>query len=204
MPKTDPRVDDYIAKSRPFAQPVLRHLRKLVHRGCPEVEESIRWSHISFSHQGRILAGMAAFKEHLSFGFWHKDMEPILVRDGYKPGDAMGLMGRISSLDHIPSDAKMARYVEMAVALLESGEPARARPKPGPKAPLRIPPTLTAALKKNRKAAATWDKLSYSHRKEYLEWLTEAKREETKATRLATTVEWLAEGKSRNWKYENC
>jgi uncharacterized protein YdeI (YjbR/CyaY-like superfamily) len=168
------------------------------------VEETIRWSHVSFGHEGGILAGMAAFKEHVSFGFWHQDMEPALVRDGYKPGDAMGLMGRIESLDHVPSNAKMVGYVRMAVGLRKSGKPARDRPKPGPKAPLRVPPALLAALKKNKKAAATWAGLSYSHRKEYLEWLTEAKREETKTTRLATTLEWLAEGKSRNWKYENC
>ncbi|HVU16193.1 MAG TPA: YdeI/OmpD-associated family protein [Candidatus Didemnitutus sp.] len=204
MPKTDPRVDDYITRAQPFAQPILRHLRKLVHAACPDVEETIKWNHVSFLHQGQILAMSGAFKEHLTFGFWHKDMEPILVRDGFQPGNAMGLMGRIASFDDLPADRKMIGYIKAAVDLQASGKPARERPKPGPKAPLRVPPALTTALKKNKKAAAAWDKFSYSHRKEYVEWLTEAKRDETKAARLATTLEWLAEGKSRNWKYANC
>jgi uncharacterized protein YdeI (YjbR/CyaY-like superfamily) len=202
--KTDPKVDAYIAEAGAFAQPVLKHLRKLVHAGCPEVEESIKWNHISFGYRGKILSGMAAFKEHLSFGFWHQQMEKILAQDGFKTGDAMGLMGRITGPSDLPDDKTMLRYIRMAVALHDSGAPARKRPAPKPKAPLRVPADLASGLKSNKKAAATWENFSYSARKEYIEWLTEAKREETRAKRLASTIEWLAAGKSRNWKYENC
>jgi uncharacterized protein YdeI (YjbR/CyaY-like superfamily) len=200
-----PRIDAYIAKSGDFAQPILRHLRALVHTACPEVVESIKWSHISFGYRGKILSGLAAFKAHVSFGFWHQEMEKILARDGFKTGDAAGLMGRIATLADLPDDRTMLGYIKKAAALHDSGAPARPRPAaPKTQAPLRVPADLAAGLKKDKKAAATWESFSYSKRKDYLEWLSEAKRAETRAARLATTLEWLAEGKARNWKYENC
>lgn len=205
MPRTtDPRVDAYIRKSAEFARPVLEHLRRLVHEASPEIDESIKWSHISFGYKGKILAGMAAFKAHLSFGFWHQEMEKILIKDGFKTGEAMGLLGRIASRADLPDDATMLRYLKMALALHDSGAPARKKPAPKPKVPLRVPADLAAGLKKNRKAAAEWADSTYSKKKEYLEWIGEAKRPETRATRVATTLQWVAEGKSRNWKYENC
>jgi len=203
-PQTSPQVDEYIAKSAAFAQPILGRLRKLVHTACPEVVESIKWSHVSFGYRGRILASMAAFKAHASFGFWHQEMEKVLARDGFKTGEGMGLLGRITSMADLPGDKAMVRYLRTAISLFDSGAPARPRPASKPKAPLRTPPDLSAALKKNSRAAATWAGLSYSHRKEYVEWLTEAKRTETRARRLGTTLQWLTEGKSRNWKYANC
>lgn len=202
--KTDPRVDAYIARSGAFAQPILRHLRKLVHAGCPTVEESIKWSHISFGYRGQILSGVAAFKAHTSFGFWHQAMEKILARDGYKTGDAMGLMGRVTSLADLPDDETMLRYIKTAVSLHDSGTRARPRPAARPKTRLRTPADLTSGLKKNKKAAATWETFSYGKRKDYLEWLSEAKRDDTRAKRVATTLQWLAAGKPRNWKYMNC
>jgi len=200
--RTDPRVDAYIAKAAIFARPILQRLRKLVHEGCPGVEETIKWSHVSFLYHGQVFVGMAAFKGHMSFGFWHQKMEQLLAKDGFHTGDAAGLMGRIASQADLPDDKKMLRYIKTAAAFHDSGE--RARPVPKSKPALKAPADLAAALKQDKKAAATWDKFSPSHRREYIEWLTEAKRDETRQKRLATTLEWLAEGKQRNWKYMNC
>jgi uncharacterized protein YdeI (YjbR/CyaY-like superfamily) len=204
MKNTDPRIDAYIAKSADFARPLLRRLRKLVHAGCPEAEETMKWGHPSFLHDGRILCGMAAFKAHCTFGFWHKGMEAVLGSDGAKAEEAMGSLGRITSLDDLPSGRTMIRYIRQAAKLNESDAPGRPRPTTKPATPLKVPADFATALKKNKAAAATFEGFSKSHRNEYVEWITEAKREETRRTRLETAIEWLAEGKSRNWKYEKC
>lgn len=204
MKNTDPRIDAYIARAAAFAKPILRHLRKLVHDGVPGVEETLKWRSPSFLYRGKILCGMAAFQEHCVFGFWHQGMEPVLEADGKKSDEAMGSLGRITSLEGLPSDRAMARYIRKAVALQDSDAPARPRPKRAPAAPTALPGDLRAGLRKNRAAGATFEKLSPSGRKEYVAWITEAKRDETRQKRLSTTLEWLAEGKSRNWKYENC
>jgi len=204
MKNTDPRVDAYIAKSADFARPVLRHLRKPVHEGCPGAEETLKWSAPAFLHGGRILCEMAAFKAHCTFGFWHKEMAAVLGSDGERAGEAMGSLGRITSLDDLPSDAAMLRYIRKAAALNDSGAPGRPRPAAKPAKARPVPADLAAALKKNRKAAATFEGFSTSHRNEYVEWITEARRDETRAKRLATALEWLADGKHRNWRYESC
>ena len=204
MTKRDPRIDAYITRSPRFAQPILRHLRALVGETCPDAEETMKWGSPSFTHGGRILCGMAAFKEHCTFGFWHQGMNEVLGKDGARAGDAMGSLGRITSLADLPSDAAMRRYLKKALSLGTSEAPARPRPARKAAAPLEVPGDLAAALKANRPAAATFEKLNPSHRKEYIEWITEAKRDETRRRRLAMTVEWLSEGKTRNWKYENC
>ena len=201
---TDPRIDAHIEKAAPFARPILRHLRKLVHETCPDVEETLKWSSPAFVYRGKILCGMAAFKQHCVFGFWHQGMTEVLGADGEKSDTAMGSFGRLTSLDDLPSDRVMTRYIKKAAALNESDAPTRPRPVRRPAAPVAVPDDLAAALKKKKDAAATFEKLSPSHRKEYIEWITEAKRDETRQKRLSTTLEWLAEGKSRNWKYENC
>ena len=201
--KLDPRVDAYMAKAAPFAQPILKHLRALVHQACPDAVETIKWSFPNFEHHG-ILCGMAAFKAHCTFGFWHQDLAAIISKDGGKSEVAMGQFGRIESLEDLPDDKTLLRYIREAAKLNESGKPARPRPAPGPKKECVTPDDLDALLKKNKKATATWDAFSPGKRKEYLEWLAEAKRDETRQKRLKTTLENLAEGKSLNWKYANC
>jgi uncharacterized protein YdeI (YjbR/CyaY-like superfamily) len=200
---TDPRIDAYIAKSAEFARPILKHLRALVHQGCPEAEEAMKWSMPFFMHHG-ILCHMAAFKAHCSFGFRHQVMETILNRELGKGADGMGHFGRITGLSDLPSDRVMLGYIRQAAKLMESGQPALRPRKAKPKSADVVPPALVAALKKNRAAAATFEKFSPSHRREYIEWINEAKRDETRDKRLATTLEWLATGKPRNWKYMNC
>lgn len=204
MKKTDPRVDLHIQKAAPFARPILRHLRKLVHEACPEAEETIKWRSPTFVYKGKMLCGMASFQEHCTFGFWHQGMEEVLGADGAKAGEAMGSLGRITSLDDLPSDRAMARYIRKAMALTDSAAPARPRPPRTASAPPEVPDDLGAGLAQNAAAAATFEKLSPGQKKEYVEWITEAKRDETRRKRLATSLEWLAEGKRRNWKYESC
>jgi uncharacterized protein YdeI (YjbR/CyaY-like superfamily) len=201
MPSTDPRIDTYIGKSAEFARPILKHLRALVHQGCPEVEETLKWSMPSFVHKG-ILCGMAAFKQHVTFGFWKHEL--VVGKDGDK--QAMGQFGWITSLNDLPSDQTLLQYIRKAAQLNDAGtQPAsRVRSKPRPNRELIIPDFFIAALKRNKKAQANFEKFSYSHKKEYVQWLTEAKREETRQRRLETALAWIAEGKSQNWKYARC
>ena len=201
-----PAVDAYIAKSADFAQPILRHVRKLMHKGCPRIEETIKWGVPAFEREG-IVAMMAAFKGHVAFGFWsEKLIREKLGREAERvfPKDAkLGMGGRrYLSRAELPPDAAILRAVKMAVALNESGErPVRVRKrKPPPKAPRH----LTAALKKNAKARTTWSRLTPGQQREYVEWLAEARREETRARRLAETLALLAAGKTRHWKYQDC
>jgi len=196
MGTRDPRVDAYIAKAAPFAQPLLTHLRELVHRGCPEVEETIKWSMPSFVYAGGILCGMAAFKHHVSFGFW----KHALVMGEGEPRDGMGSFGKMASMDDLLPDKTLLAYLGKAMKLNEDGVKA---PKTRAKAKksIPVPSELKGALAKNKKARATFDGFSPSHRYEYLEWITGAKAEDTRKRRLDQAVEWMAEGKPRNWKY---
>lgn len=200
MPTTDPRIDAYITNAAPFARPILAHLRVLVHGTCPEVEETIKWSMPFFQYRG-LLCHMAAFKQHCAFGFW-KGKQVIDEADEA----AMGQFGRIEKLADLPPKKVIVGYLKKAMALNETGVPAATRAKKAAKPEAAIPDDLAAALasKKHAKARKAFDAFSPSHRREYIEWITEAKREDTRAKRLATTLEWLAEGKSRNWKYEAC
>lgn len=200
MGTRDARVDAYIAKSAPFARPILGHLRAVVHAACPDVEETIKWGMPHFMHHG-MLCGMAAFKRHCAFGFWRGAL--ILDARGRKFDEAMGQFGCIRKVSDLPSKRVIAGYVRQAMRLNESGVKGREASKSkGPKKPLRTPPDLAAALARSRRAAATFAAFPPSRRREYVEWIVEAKRSETRARRLAQTIAWLVDGKSRNWKYE--
>jgi uncharacterized protein YdeI (YjbR/CyaY-like superfamily) len=198
MATKDPRIDAYIARSAPFAKPILKYLRKVVHAGCPEVTETIKWSMPHFDYKG-MMCGMAAFKAHCAFGFWKGDL--VLGRDREEEKPGMGTFGCIKSLTDLPNEKTLVGYVKKAAALNDAGIKAPGRAAPKKRAPIPVPDDFAAALKKNAKARQTFDSFSPSHRREYLEWITEAKREETRKERLAKSVKWLAEGKARNWKY---
>jgi uncharacterized protein YdeI (YjbR/CyaY-like superfamily) len=194
MASRDPRVDQYIAKAQPFARPVLKHLRKIVRTGCPDVEETMKWSFPHFQYKG-MLCSMAAFKAHCVFGFWNHSM----MSEDQKSSDAMGQFGRLTSIDDLPADKTLIAMVKTAVALNHAGvKPNRVK---SPKAPLDTPDYMMAALRKNKKAMATFEGLPPSHRREYVEWVVEAKADDTRERRLKTAIEWMAEGKIRNWKY---
>jgi uncharacterized protein YdeI (YjbR/CyaY-like superfamily) len=202
----NPAVDAYIAKSADFAKPILVHVRKLMHKGCPRIEETIKWGVPTFEREG-IVAMMAAFRKHVAFGFWsEKLIRERLGADADRvfPKDAkLGMGGRrYLAKPELPSDAVIVRAVKLAVALNEAGErPKRApKKKPAPKAP----PYLAAALRKNAKARATFAGLTPGQQREYVDWLVEAKQPATRERRLAQAIEWLAAGKQRYWKYQDC
>ena len=198
----DKRIDAYIAEAAPFARPILQHLRKLVHRACPEAEEAMKWGSPFFMYNGKILCFTAAFKAHMAFGFWGPAMKKVIAADGHAK-DGRGLLGKITSREDLPSDKVLLGYIRTAEKLHDTGTAGPARRKT-PKPALPVPTDLAAALKCNRQAAAAWADFSPSCRREYIEWITEAKRPETREARLRTTIAWTAEGKKRNWKYENC
>ena len=201
MGKKDTRIDDYIDASAPFARPILRHLREVVHAGCPEVVETLKWSFPHFMYKG-MLASMAAFKEHCSFGFWKGEL--LAARHAgiaAKHEDAMGHFGRLTALSDLPSEEVLIRLVKAAVALNEAGVKLPSRSKLNRKPPLKVPAYFLAALRKNRKALSTFEALSTRNTREYVEWVTEARTDETRARRLDTSMAWMAEGKARNWKY---
>jgi len=200
MGTRDPRVDAYIAKSADFAQPILTHLRDVVHAACPDVQETMKWSMPFFDYNG-VMCNMAAFKEHATFGFWKGALIPGLAPNSNAGGESMGNLGRLTSMKDLPSRKVLGGYVKEAMRLNDEGIAVK-KPKKAAKPVAKVPPDLEAALKKNRKAAATFEGFPPGQRREYVDWIVEAKRDETRAKRIAQAVEWLAEGKKRNWKYE--
>jgi hypothetical protein len=193
----DSRIDAYIDKAPSFAQPVLRHLRALVHEACPDVVETIKWRMPSFEYRG-ILCAMAAFKEHCTFGFWHPLMREQAGRDAASK-DAMGQFGRIREIADLPRDGALRALIRRAAKLNASGVK-MPRP-PDKKRPLVVPKDLGAALRRNDKARATFKSFTRTHQREYVDWIESAKREDTRARRLATAIEWMAEGKVKEWRY---
>ncbi len=201
MAARDPRIDAYIARSADFAKPILTHLREVVHSACPKVEETIKWSFPHFMYEG-MLCSMASFKAHAAFGFWKGSL--ILDAKERSVEDTMGQFGQITSLGDLPSRKLLTGYIRKAMKLNEKGVKPPTRIKRAPKPEATVPKDLAAALGKNSKARTTFDGFSASHRREYVQWITEARTEATRQRRLETAIEWMAEGKSRNWKYINC
>lgn len=206
MPQFDPRIDAYIAKAADFAQPILTHLRELVHTACPEVEEGVKWGMPFFMYQGDILCSMASFRQHAVFGFWKASILPdpddILT---IPRGEGMGHMGKIESLKDLPKDAILKKYIKAAMKLNDEGiKVVKPKPTEAQKKELTIPADLTKELKKNKAADKVFKDASYSFKKEYVMWVEDAKTEATRLKRIAQAIEWIAEGKGRNWKYESC
>jgi uncharacterized protein YdeI (YjbR/CyaY-like superfamily) len=199
------KINAYIAKSADFAKPILNHIRELVHKTCPDVEEKVKWGMPFFDYKGEMLCHMASFKQHAVMGFWKAPLmkDSILVENA-KSETAMGHLGRIGSLKDLPSDKKITAWIKEAMELNDKGIklPAKVKPTEKAKTELPVPDYFTKALAKNKKAKQVFENFAYSHKKEYLMWITEAKTEETRNKRMATALEWLAEGKSRLWKYD--
>jgi uncharacterized protein YdeI (YjbR/CyaY-like superfamily) len=199
MGTRDPRVDDYIGRSAEFARPILERLRDVVHTSCPEVEETIKWSFPHFLHGGGILCYMAAFKEHAAFGF--RSASRVVGESA--SNEAMGQLGRIRRPSDLPPKKLLAGWIREAMTLAAERKKAPKRMAPKAKA-LRLPADLAAALGKHPKAKEGFDSFPPGAKREYVDWIVEAKREETREKRLATAIEWMSEGKRRNWKYEKC
>ena len=199
MGKKDARFDAYIKKAAPFAQPILTQLRQRIHAACPDVVETVKWGHPSFEYKG-ILCGMAAFKQHAAFGFWKHD---LVVGKDAKSKEAMGSFGRITSLKDLPPAAKFAGLVKKAMELNDAGVKV-VRDKTKKKKPISMHPDFAKALARDAKARAHFDAFSPSGQRDYMEWIVDAKQDATRERRIATAVAWIAQGKSRNWKYERC
>ena len=202
MGKRDKRIDVYIANAAPFAQPILNHLRELVHTACPDVEETMKWSFPHFDYSGEILCSMASFKKHCSFGFWKatllSDPDQLLEVVGKT---SMGSLGQITALSDLPSDRILIKYIKEAAKLNKDGIKIASKAKTPVKKELQVPDYFKKALQQNKKALKTFDEFSNSNKKEYVEWVTGAKTEETREKRLETAIEWMSEGKIRHWKY---
>jgi uncharacterized protein YdeI (YjbR/CyaY-like superfamily) len=200
MPGKDPRIDSYIVKSEIFAQPILKHLRELVHKACPDVEETIKWSFPHFDYKGS-MCSMASFKNHCAFGFWKgsimKDSAGVLHEQG---SSGMGSLGKITSLKDLPNDKTLIAYIKQAVQLNEDGIKLPPRQRTEQK-DLSVPASLASALEKDKKAQTVFEEFSPSHKKEYIEWINEAKTETTRNKRIESAIEMMTEGKTRNWKY---
>lgn len=202
MAKKDKRIDAYIKNAEPFAQPILTHLRELVHKACPEVEETMKWSFPHFDYKG-MMCSMASFKKHAVFGFWKaalmKDAE-ILIATA-KNEVAMGHLGRITSIKELPSDKVMLAYIKEAAKLNDNEVKLPSKNKATEKKEIEIPKDLMMAFRKNKDAKKTYDEFSYSNKKEYVEWIMGAKTEATREKRLVEAINLMAEGKVKNWKY---
>ena len=200
MGKKDARVDAYIAKSPDFAKPLLTYLRDVVHEGCPELVETMKWNTPTFDHHG-IVCSMAAFRRHCVFGFWKA---PLLTLDGKplvtKMESGAGQFGKLTSVKDLPARPKLRKLVKDAARLNESGVALKRAPRAAAR-PVEVPVDLTRALHKNAKARAVFAAFPPSHKREYVQWIAEAKTPETRQRRLQTAVEWMSEGKPRNWKY---
>jgi uncharacterized protein YdeI (YjbR/CyaY-like superfamily) len=201
MPTLDPRVDAYIANSAEFARPILDHIRAIVHAACPDVEETMKWSFPHFQYEG-MLCSMASFKAHCAFGFWKAKL--IIEQGDDKTEEAMGQFGRITTIKDLPTKKALTAYIKLAMKLNVDGVKSPSRQRAAAPRPLTVPAYFTKALAVEPSAKANFAAFSPSQKREYVDWLEDAKTEATRERRMATAVEWIGEGKKRNWKYENC
>ncbi|MEO6229793.1 MAG: DUF5655 domain-containing protein [Ferruginibacter sp.] len=203
MKNTNKAIDAYIEKSATFAKPILNHIRQLVHKACPEVEEKMKWSFPHFDYKNEMMCSMASFKEHCALSFWKASlMKDSMLIENARSEVSMGHFGRITGLKDLPADKKMIAFIKEAMELNDKGIKLPARPKTIERKELIVPDYFQVEISKNKKAKAVWDNYAYSHKKEYVEWITEAKTEVTRNKRMETALEWIAEGKSRNWKHK--
>lgn len=204
MPTFDPKVDAYIAKAADFAKPILEHFRTIVHKASPDITESIKWGVPSFDYKGKMLCSLAAFKQHCALGFWLgaqiKSLQPYLAEVDDRASE-FGRIANIKSVKDLPKNMDLLAAVKEAIALVDAGVTLKRAPAKK-STELRVPESLAKALAKNKTAKAVFEKFAPSHRKEYIQWITEAKTDATRDKRIASAIEWIAEGKGRNWKYE--
>lgn len=195
-------IDDYIAKAAPFAREILTEIRKTVNEYCPQAEEAIKWSFPNYIYKGKILCSSAAFKEHCALGFWLQSAmeDPHGIFKRHEGG--MGSLGKMTSLNDLPPRAILGEYILQAMHLIDSGVKLKKAPTEAQKKELNIPKALLDELEKDAAAKSTFENFSYSHKKEYVEWLNGAKTETTMLRRLETTLSNLREGKSKEWKYQ--
>lgn len=192
----DERIDAYIARAQPFAQPMLEHVRERVHAVLPNAEETLKWGMPAYMVAGKIVLITASFKAHMALNFWRGQE----LRGEAANAEAMGQFGKLKGMDDLPPDAELDRLIVEAAELAKSA-PAPRKPKHEPKSEPRLHPDFAQALEAAPAARAILDSFPPSAQRDYLDWIAEAKQESTRAKRIATAIEWLSEGKRRNWKY---
>ena len=191
VPK-DPRIDAYIAKSADFAKPILKNIRAAVHKAVPGVTETIKWGVPAYVDDRGILCMTPAFKRHCAWVFW----------TGRKPaGIEVKALRRITSVDALPGSRALVAAVKEAATPRGAGSKKKTAARRTAR-PVQVPAYFMSALRKNKDALAAFTAFPSSHKREYVEWIDSAKTAETRQRRLATALEWIASGKSRNWKYE--
>lgn len=203
MKHTDPRIDAYIVKSADFAIPILEYLRAVVHATCPDAEETMKWSFPHFNYRGSILCSMASFKYHCAFGFWlgAQLTDPHNLLASGDERTSMGHLGKIKDINDLPEEEHLVGFIREAMQLIDSGAKQQKDIRPKENRELVVPDYLSEALTDSPLALETFQKFSYSNKKEYIEWLEDAKTEATRNKRLQTAIAWMEEGKGRNWKY---
>lgn len=202
MGKREKAIDAYILKSAAFAQPILNHIRELVHHACPDVQEKMKWSFPHFDYKDEMMCSMAAFKQHAVMGFWKASlMKDVKLLENARSEVSMGHLGRITSLKDLPSDKKLISYIKEAMKLTDQGKKIVSKPKSAEKKELVVPDEFMKALKKNKRALENFNLFSYSGKKDYVTWIDGIKSDETRKKNIATAVEWISEGKLRHWKY---
>lgn len=201
MGTRDPRIDAYIAKQKEFARPILVRIRDVVHAACPDVHETLKWSSPHFDYRGGMMCAMAAFKEHAIFGFWKGALIDGVSPNRNNGSEAMGNFGRLTSVKDLPSKRAMMSMVKQAMRLNDEGISAP-KQKKAPKPEATVPGALAEAFDQNRRAAGQFEQFSPSQRREYIEWIDDAKRDDTRVKRIAQAIEWIADRKGRNWKYQ--
>ncbi len=203
MQNIDSRIDQYIANSNPFAVPLLEHLRQVVHHACPQVTETMKWSFPHFEYKKSILCSMAAFKNHCAFNIWLGSLlnDPGNILATAENRTSMGQLGKITALEDLPGDETLINFLHEAMQLIDSGVKFSRSAQDKNEKSIEIPEYFLEALQTNHAASKTFEKFSYSHKKEYIDWITGAKTEETRNKRIVTSLEWLSEGKPQNWKY---
>jgi uncharacterized protein YdeI (YjbR/CyaY-like superfamily) len=198
----NPELDDYLAKSAGFAKPIMQHLRELLHETCPEIVEEIKWGIPHFDYKGEMMCIFAAHKNHCSFTFWK---ESLMSDQKFKENPSLQAskryLGKIISLSDLPSDKQLVAYIKEAMALNENGVKLVPRKSEKPKN-IAIPDYFAKELAAKPKVKKIFDSKSDSFRKDYLVWITDAKTETTRQKRIAESLEWIAEGKGRFWKYD--
>lgn len=201
MEKHSPKVDEYIEKSPDFAKPILNYLRETIHEVCPDAEEAIKWKFPTFMYKGKILCSMTSFKQYCSLGFWlHGEMKTLQEIDSTAEKSSMFSLGKLTKMEDLPSKPQLKKAILEAMELTEMGVTMkRAAPT---KTETEVPDYFKEALQQNEKALEVFENKSPSFRKEYIMWITEAKTEATRNKRMEQSLEWIAEGKGRNWKYE--
>lgn len=201
MEKYNPLVDEYIEKSPDFSKPILNYIREIVHEFCTDAEEAIKWKFPTFMYKGKILCSMVSFKAYCSMGFWlHGEMQTIKNLETDVEKTNMFSLGKITKLEDLPSKPQLKKIILEAMELTDMGVKLK---KAAPtKTETAVPDEFQNVLDQNKKVLEIFQKASPSFRKEYINWITEAKTETTRNKRMEQAIEWISEGKGRNWKYE--